>query len=510
MNRNLFHRFRWLMILLIAMLPSYAGAASLVVRDFKMLPTDQTAINRETMRKDQNGRTAALIKIYTNLNPSDLFFDNGVMGIVARDNKPGQIWLYIPARSQKIQITDPKYTPLTYHFEEEIVAGKTYSMQLTVEGKEVTLTASVHQAPITVDGDSIGLSPVNVYLSYGDHRVTAERGSMLFEGNVHVAPDGPSRFELPMEDENLKYGDIAVTVPDKAEIWFEGKRVGLGEWRSRLRAGSYSIELRKPNCETTVENFTVAPGRTTDLKAKAPVAYRGYLSVEVRPALGAQIFHADTLVAENRLGRQLNVGDYSYTFRRKGYLPVTRSFRVVRNEETTDTVFMQRVQYVRANSFYAAIGATYADIPGVTARIGATFANFGLELGYTIGLTKSSDVYWFQDDTNYYDSTCQYTSDAFTAKLGYQFSFIQRFGIMPQLGYLGQRLRGGTRGNGAMCHNLSVGARCIFNPVPVVGIFLTPEYAIPVSVNELYDKIAAPAGLTKGGFYVTAGLSFNF
>lgn len=510
MNRKPILHFRLLLLLLLGVFPTCALAANLVVRDFKMLPTDQTAINRETMHKDQNGRTAALIKIYTHLNPSDVFFDNGVLGIVARENKPGQIWLYVPQRSQKILITDTKYSPLQYFFEEEIVAGKTYSMQLSVEGKEVTLTASVHQAPVFVDGDSIGLSPVNAYLSYGDHRVIAERGSMLFEGNIHVSPDGPNRFELTMEDENLKYGDVNVTVPDKAEIWFEGNRVGLGEWRSRLRAGSYSIELRKPNCESTVENFTVTAGRSTDIKAQAPVPYRGYLSVELRPALGAQIFHADTLVAENRLGRQLNVGDYTYTFRRKGYIPVTRTFRVERNEETNDTIIMQRVQYIHRNSFYISVGATYAQVPGVTARIGGTFANFGIELGYTLGLTKGDDVYWFQDETNYYDSTCQYSIDAITAKLGYQFSFIQRFGIMPQVGYLGQRLRGGTRGNGAMCHNLSVGARCIFNPVPVLGVFITPEYAIPVSVNDLYSDIAAPSGFSKGGFYVTAGLSFNF
>ncbi|MDE5555721.1 MAG: hypothetical protein K2J10_11150, partial [Muribaculaceae bacterium] len=250
-----------------------AFAADLVVRDFKMLPTDQTAINRETMRKDPtNGRTAALIKIYTRLNPADINFDNGLMGIVAREIKPGgQIWLYIPARSQKILITDPKYTPYTYHFEEEIVAGKTYSMQLSVEGKDVTLTANVHRAPIYVDGDSVGVSPVTTYLSYGDHRVFAQQGSMLYEGNIYVSHDSPNRVELPMEDENLKYGDVNVTVPDRAEIWFEGNRVGLGEWHTRLRAGTYSVELRKPNCESTVENFTVTAGQSSDIKAKAPL-----------------------------------------------------------------------------------------------------------------------------------------------------------------------------------------------------------------------------------------------
>ncbi|MDE6368274.1 MAG: hypothetical protein K2K94_03470, partial [Muribaculaceae bacterium] len=319
MKRNHNLPFLLLLLFIIGMHSICSFAADLVVRDFKMLPTDQTAINRETMRKDQNGRTAALIKIYTHLNPSDVFFDNSGLGIVARENKPGQIWLYVPQRSQKILITGPKYSPLQYFFEEEIMAGKTYSMQLSVEGKDVTLTANVHRAPIYVDGDSVGVSPVTTYLSYGDHRVFAQQGSMIYDGNIYVSHDSSNRFELTMEDENLKYGDVNVTVPDKAEIWFEGNRVGLGEWHTRLRAGTYSIELRKPNCESTVENFTVTAGQSSDIKAKAPIPYRGYLSVELRPALGAEIYHADTLVAKNRLARQLSVGDYSYTFKRKGY-----------------------------------------------------------------------------------------------------------------------------------------------------------------------------------------------
>ena len=501
---------RPLLLLILCLSTFFAHAADLVVRDFKLLPTDQTAINRETTKTDQNGKTAALIKIYTNLKPSDIYFDNGVLGVVARENKPGQIWLYIPARSQKLQITDPKYTPLQYYFEEEIIAGKTYSMQLTVKGKDITLTASVHHAGIIVDNDSLGLSPVNAYISYGDHRVTARSGSMFYEGIITVSPDGPDRFELQMEDEILKYGEITVSVPDRAEIWFEGRRVGLGEWHARLRGGTYTVELRKQNCESTIQNFSVTPGRSSVIDAMAPIPFKGYLSIEVRPAFGSKIFNADTLVAENRLARQTPVGDYTYTFRRKGYIPVTKTFTVSRNEETADTVYMKRVQYIHRNSFYASIGATYAKIPGVTMRIGCTIANVGIEAGYTLGLTKSDDVYWFQNDPDIYDSTCQYSMDAFTLKLGYQFRFIQRFGIMPQVGYLGQRLRGGTRGNGAMCHNLSVGARCIFTPVPVLGIFITPEYAVPVSVNELYKSISAPAGLSEGGIYITAGLSFNF
>ena len=89
--------------------------ANLVVRNFRSLPTDQTAINRETMKRDQNGKTAALVKIYTPLDIEQTYISNGVMGVVARVNKPGQIWLYIPARSQSIEITNQKYSPLRYY-----------------------------------------------------------------------------------------------------------------------------------------------------------------------------------------------------------------------------------------------------------------------------------------------------------------------------------------------------------------------------------------------------------
>ncbi|MFG6427715.1 MAG: PEGA domain-containing protein [Muribaculaceae bacterium] len=485
--------------------------ANLVVRNFRSLPTDQTAINRETMKRDQNGKTAALVKIYTPLDIEQTYISNGVMGVVARVNKPGQIWLYIPARSQSIEITNQKYSPLRYYFDEEITAGKTYSMELTVEGKEVTLSASVRQAPIWVDGDSVGVSPLNIYLSYGEHAVKAEQGSMLYDGNVMITPETQARIELPMEDENLKYSDVTVRVPDNAGIYFEGRRVGIGEWRTRLREGKYTVEFKKPNFEDAVKTFSVIAGVPVMLDVPPLVSYKGHLSVAVFPNTGVRIYDGDTIVAEHNLSKTLKVGDYSYTFRKKGYHPYTGTFKVERNQETLDTVTLQRVQYVRSNAMYAGIGFTYGTIYGVSAHVGGVFHNVNLELGYTLGLGKSDEVYWFEKPKpGLYDDKCTYTMDEIEVKAGYQFSFVQRVGLTPQVGYLGQRLRGGVHGNGAMCHNVSVGARLVFNPIPNVGVYINPEYAVAVKENELYREIAEYGGFSKGGFYVGAGVTFNF
>ncbi|MDE6480060.1 MAG: hypothetical protein K2L45_07290 [Muribaculaceae bacterium] len=495
---------------LIVFSATIAQGADLVIRDFKLLPTDQTAINSATMKKDQNGKTAALIKIYTTLNENQTYFDNGVMGIVHRENQPGQIWLYVPARSQSIQITNRNYSPLRYVFPEEIQSGKTYSMHLTTEGKVVNLVASLRSAPIYVDGDSVGVSPHEIYLGYGEHEVRAQQGMMLYQGVINVSQHGPTRFELPMEDESKKYSDVTVTVPGNADIYYEGSKVGVGEWSRRLLGGTYSVEIKKENCEPQIISFIATAGQPTYVECPALVPYRGYLSVEVNPSTGARIYEGDTIVAENRLSKLVTAGQHTYDFYRKGYESVRKTFKVLPNSEIVDTVVMQRIQYINPNSLYGDIAFTYGPAYGVSAKIGGFYSNFNLELGYTLGLGRSGEVYWYENDgSGAYDGSCTYTMDELTAKVGYQFSFLSRLGLTPRLGYLGQRLRGGIHGNGAMCHNITVGARLIFKPIPYFGIFIEPEYAVPVMVNKLYSDISSHGGFSKGGFYVSAGLSFS-
>ena len=75
---------------------------NLVIRNFKYDQYDQTANLKGTQKKDNNGRTAALLKIETNLD--NLAFDGGSYGIVTTQHKTGQWWVYVPERAQKITI----------------------------------------------------------------------------------------------------------------------------------------------------------------------------------------------------------------------------------------------------------------------------------------------------------------------------------------------------------------------------------------------------------------------
>ena len=70
------------------------SAQSISVSSFKLLDTDLTANTAGTMETDQNGETAALIKVVT--TQTGFTFDGGALGIVKTVQKPSEVWVYVP------------------------------------------------------------------------------------------------------------------------------------------------------------------------------------------------------------------------------------------------------------------------------------------------------------------------------------------------------------------------------------------------------------------------------
>ena len=79
-----------------------AQQSKISVASFNRMETDITA--RVTApKKDQNGEICALIRIVTNVK--DLMFEPDALGITARENKTGEIWIYVPRGARRISIT---------------------------------------------------------------------------------------------------------------------------------------------------------------------------------------------------------------------------------------------------------------------------------------------------------------------------------------------------------------------------------------------------------------------
>ena len=502
-------RFYSILFFLILLSALPAGAQKLAIRNFEARPQDMDAQSNTLERRDRNGRRAALIKIYTSLPASELTFGGSAEGFVAQEQHgPGQVWLYVPRGSMKFTVSHPKYDPEPFSYPMEIKEGRVYSMIISPEGKEVSLSASARNAGIWIDGDSIGVSPVNTYIPYGTHAVHARLGSLLYDDDIVVSRQGPSQFSLKLEDEDLKYGDVVVDVGGGAELWFQGRREGVGQYAAHLRGGDYVIEARKADHEPATTNFSVVPGQVTHIQANAPTPHLGYLSLTTVPEHGVTVTEADTVIHVER-EMQLPVANYEWTFSRRGYTPVTRYFHISRGETLADTIILRKIQYVPRTTGYVSVGFTAASRCGVAFTVGGIYKGIDLSLSYMLGLGYTKRVNWYDTD-NILDQSATYRVDEFGVRAGYVLRFAERFGLTPQIGYVQQRLFAKDHaGNGFTVNCISIGARLTWYPVPHLGIFVTPEYDIPAGNKGDIKKVCSLAGMTRGGFHATAGLSLN-
>jgi len=103
-------------------------AKEFYISSFKPLEMDLDARTLHPVI-DQNGKKAALIKVVTTHTGFD--FDIGVMGITEVHQEVGEIWVYIPEKSQRITIRHPQFGVIRdYFFPVPIESATTYEMRL--------------------------------------------------------------------------------------------------------------------------------------------------------------------------------------------------------------------------------------------------------------------------------------------------------------------------------------------------------------------------------------------
>ena len=508
-----------LLLALIAVSQS-VWADGISVLGFRLLETDLTANTRGTEKRDQNGDKAALIKIVT--PERGFLFNGGSLGIVGTEEKAAEIWLYVPPRAQKLTITHQVFGILRdYYYPVSIQGGRTYEMLLDIgTGRYVTITTSQAKSDVTVDGEYLGQSPIyNKYLTYGRHAVMTQNGIYEGKDTIIVATTdekGTKVANIQMRNMSDHYGEVVVNVENNADIWFNDHQVGTGSWQTQLREGAYTVETRKADCDPVKTNFTVVPQKRNQIQAAPPAQHTGRLNIYTRPRNAMALLNGTDEINLTDVPT-LPVGTYQIALSRKGYVGTTREYTVKHNLTTTDTVSLEKVRYIKPNSFYFGAGYTMRSLGGITALAGATFKNIDLQLSYTFGLGSSDPVRWYSTDGNdTYLSSATYKRSTFAAKLGYQIELTERLGIVPQLGFQAERLSGkvtdGTNlyGDGASASCVSVGAKLLFAPIERFYVFAAPELSIGVSKDDNLKRIADASNISAGGFMISIGAIFNF
>lgn len=341
-----------LTLLFLALLPA---SGQIAIESFRLLETDLTAITNGTQETDQNGDVAALIKVVT--TQKDFTFDGGMLGIVRTIVKPGEYWVYVPRKLQRISIAHPELGILRdYYFPLSIEGGRTYELRLTssrvktiVEedagGGFLSLTVAPTNAVVYVDDALQALDAdgtLSLFLLYGEHTWRVEApGYRPQSGKVEFVTEETKEITVTLMEISRSAITFVTDMAD-AEIWVNNRQQGVGKWTGELNAGNYIVETRKAGHRSQRTTISVADGEERTVTLDAPVPMVGRLRTESKPS-GADVF-----LGENRLGRtpgifsDLLIGSHTLTFRKEGYLEQTADVTIEEGKIAPVSVTLER------------------------------------------------------------------------------------------------------------------------------------------------------------------------
>ena len=333
----------WATIFLLA-ISLHCYSQSISVSSFKLLDTDLTANTAGTMEQDQNGETAALIKVVT--TQTGFSFDGGALGIVKTKQTPGEIWVYIPRGSKKISIKHPQLGVLRdYYYPVAIEAARTYEMKLTTGEVQsvikktrttqyVVFQLSPANAMVELDGELIenngGVASKLMKLGTYNYRVKAPN-YLTEAGSVTI--NDPNNKKVVTISLKPNFAQVSVMVDGNAEIWVNGQKMGEGIWNGNLGAGAYEFEARKEGHRSTLVTRELKVSNELQIiKLQAPSPIYGEIDINSNPGM------ADIYVDGKKVGQtpqlisNLLVGEHTLTISKSGFNTEIKSILIKEGE----------------------------------------------------------------------------------------------------------------------------------------------------------------------------------
>ena len=336
-----------LLMLLFGLFPVLiCSAQTISVSSFKLLETDLTANTAGTMELDQNGETAALIKVVT--AQTGFTFDGGSMGIVKTKQTPGEVWVYIPRGAKKISIKHPQLGVLRdYYFPVAIEPAKTYEMILiagevqtvvkqTRTSQYVVFQLTPPNAFVELDGEALETNEgtATKMMKFGTYNYRVQAPNYLPEaGNVTI--DDPNNKKVVNISLKPNFAKVTINVDNNAEIWVNGEKRGEGSWSGNLGVGTYELEAKKQGhrSTTTTQDFIVT-SEPQIVKLQAPTPIFGEADINSSPAMADIYIDGREVGQTPQMISDLLVGQHQICISKQGFCDFYSTL-IVREGETS-------------------------------------------------------------------------------------------------------------------------------------------------------------------------------
>ena len=368
-------------LLLLTFCATTIFAQNISVSSFKLLENDLTANTTGTIEKDQNGETAALIKVVT--TQQGFVFDGGMVGIVKTKQGVGEVWVYVPHGIKKITVQHPQLGVLRdYYFPITIEKAKTYEMKLTTskvvttverkaEKQYVMFCVSPANAIVELDGmpldvDSEGYAEKSMPYGTYDYRVSCANYHTE-AGKIIVSAEGKVEKSVSLRP-NFGWIDFrGANDYHGAQVYIDGELIGQLPLKSDvLKSGTYRVKVLKSLYKPYEQQVTVTDNNTTSLDV---TLVPNFANITLTTDAKSEIWVDGRQRGKGKCSLDLELGEYTVEVKRPSHRTVSD---VITISELTD----RTIQLSSPTPIYGVL-----DISSTPSR--ATVLVDGVEVGQT-------------------------------------------------------------------------------------------------------------------------------
>lgn len=481
-------------------------------------------------RLSKNDDECALVRVFVACD--NVKFENSfIVGEV--EDRINEYWVYMAPGAKKLTIKAPGFSVLNVTFSDlnkevkKLDKKNTYDLYIDVpERQRSNLLQGVefHIKPknvhLTINNKDFDLTDgyKDIDLGTGEHTYTV---SARFYKSVtnRFTLDGKNKTKrIDIDLEHVQTTLNVATTPVGAELFIDGKKVGVTPFTGQIDAGPHKYSLRKTNFATLDSSFVAIENKQLTINQKMDPIIPFTIKSNVD---GANVFVRNEKVGETPLIMKHEYGDVKVYLTRYGYHDRTATLNINGKKEVYTVKLKRRFFY--PNGTYLSVDYGFGNMKTIGLTLGSLRPKFNMEASFCYGLDKKDEIYWLPNypGTPFSEKSFKYHAVNTGMKMGYGMLLGNRLRVTPQVGInytVYMWFQGDTssqRDKGEMTSVLkgSVGTRLDFALARSFYLAFLPEYNFKLLNGKPYASLAqASETINKStkGFRMVCSLVFKF
>ncbi len=197
---------------------------------------------------------------------------------------------------------------------------------------EVESNSSTQGASVYIDNVLLGKAPCKSdALKSGQHTVRIVKKMYATYSETVTVNDNQTTRISPMLSSD--FAEVTLTVDADAEIWVNNERKGTRSWTGPLGSGTYKIECKQANHESTLTTKDITPsmnGQTIALTAPTPIT--GSLIVESTPKFCKLFIDGKDVGTTPKSVNEILIGQHQIRLTQDGYEDYTETITIEKGE----------------------------------------------------------------------------------------------------------------------------------------------------------------------------------